>query len=60
MILGGKYEERRLIRSEVPNFKYSPLIEVTQNFIFQNGVTEQKSLRSPALQDPQEAYLWPC
>ena len=65
MVLGGKYGKWRSIRSEdlfleiimifgeklqsAPNFKYPPLIGVAQNFIFQNGVAEQKSLRSPEI-----------
>ena len=65
MVFGGKFGKRRSIRSEdlfleiimifgekfqsAPNFKYPPLIGVAQNFIFQNWVAEQKSLRSPDL-----------
>ena len=67
MDFGGKYGKRRSIRSEdlfleiimifeeklqsAPNFKYPSLIGFAQNFIFQNWVAKQKSLRIPALKD---------
>ena len=72
MDFGGNYGKRRSIRSEdlflevimifgeklqsAPNFKYPPLIKFAQNFIFQNWVSKQKSLRNPDLKQTTKIF----